>query len=199
MKKFVETWVVAMAMAFFIWVNMESTIIFGGNTKNLHPLDLIPIETPSLYDELDCYISRANNHLMFEARKKKEQELKEQIAEEIALGEMEMLAQLIEAEAGNQDFKGKCLVADVVLNRIDAGIGETVEEVIFMDKQFSVMYNGMFDDAGWYISEESFMAAQKEYLAKERVDGNVLYFTAGNYNDSGTPAYKYGDHYFSYH
>lgn len=123
---------------------------------------------------------------------------KEQIEEEIRLGEMELLAQLIQAEAGNQDLYGKRLVADVVLNRIEAGWGKSVEEIIFMDHQFSVMRNGSFDKAGWNIDSDSFVASQMEYEASERLDSKVLYFTAGNYNASGKPAYKYGNHYFSY-
>ena len=43
------------------------------------------------------------------------EDTEEQIQEEIKLGEMELLAQLVEAEAGNQCFEGKCLVVDVCL------------------------------------------------------------------------------------
>lgn len=197
MRRFVESGAVAFAMALFVWVNIGSSIIFGGNIVKM-PTEFIPVENAGLYEELDNYISRANNHLLFVTRKKAEKELKEQIAEEISLGEMEMLAQLIEAEAGNQDFTGKCLVADVVLNRIDDGWGETVEDIIFMDSQFSVIFDGAYDKAAWEISEDSFNAAQQEYLAKSRVDGNVLYFTAGRYGNYGKPAYRHGNHYFCY-
>lgn len=133
----------------------------------------------------------------------------EQIQEEIREGEMEMLAQLIEAEAGNQDFKGKCLVADVVLNRVDNALfPNSVEEVIMEyhvresdnEKcyQFATVKYGTYDDAGWYISDDSFKAAYQEYNANQRIDSNILYFTAGGYNSYCTPAYKYGDHYFGY-
>lgn len=128
----------------------------------------------------------------------------EQIAEEIRDGEIEMLAQLIEAEAGNQDFRGKCLVADVVLNRVASDIfPNTVEEVI-QDRwpcvQFSTVstLDGSYEKAGWYISDDSRKAAYQEYMAERRIDANVLYFTAGSYNPFCTPAYKYGDHYFGY-
>jgi hypothetical protein len=30
-----------------------------------------------------------------------------------------------------------------------------------------------------------------------RTDSEILHFTAGDYNACGTPAYQYGDHYFS--
>lgn len=112
----------------------------------------------------------------------------EQIAEEIRDGEIEMLAQLVQAEAGNQDYHGMCLVADVVLNRVASDIfPDSVEEVIaqyLTDKhggkhyQFSTYIDGSLENAGWYISDD----ARK----------------AGSYNPFFTPAYKYGDHYFGY-
>ena len=120
----------------------------------------------------------------------------EQIQEEIRLGEMELLAQLIEAEAGNQDFIGKCLVADVVLNRLEEGWGDSIEAIIFDDGQFSCIDDGGFDKAGWHISEESFMAAKQEYEATVRMDEIIKYFTAGRYNPYCRPMYKHGDHYF---
>lgn len=120
----------------------------------------------------------------------------EQIDEEIRLGEMELLAQLIEAEAGNQDFIGKCLVADVVLNRLEEGWGETLSDIIFMEDQFSCIKDGGFDKAGWHISQESFMAAKQEYEATVRMDEIILYFTAGHYNKYCKPMYVHGAHYF---
>ena len=61
--------------------------------------------------------------------------IQEEIEEEIRLGEMELLAQLIEAEAGNQDYTGKRLVGDVVINRIRSNrFPNTLEEVMEQDK-----------------------------------------------------------------
>ena len=121
----------------------------------------------------------------------------EQIREEEVEGEIELLAQLIEAEAGNQDFHGKCLVADVGLNRVDSDrFPDSIEGVIFQTGQFACIDDGGFEKAGWNISEESFQAAYQEYYAKQRIDNNILFFTAGYYNPYCIPMYKYGDHYF---
>lgn len=65
--------------------------------------------------------------------------------------EMRMVAQLVQAEAGNQDLTGKRLVADVVLNRVDSErFPNTVEEVIFQKNpvQFGVTVDGAFDRVG---------------------------------------------------
>lgn len=138
----------------------------------------------------------------------KYEDTEEQIAEEIRDGEIELLAQLVQAEAGNQDFKGKCLVADVVVNRVASGrFPDSVEEVIaqyLIDKhgdkhyQFSTYIDGGLENAGWYISDDARKAAYQEYMAERRIDDRILFFTAGSYNPFCIPAYKYGDHYFGY-
>lgn len=127
----------------------------------------------------------------------------EQIQEEIRLGEMEMLAQLIHAEAGTEDLEGKRLVADVVLNRVEAGFADgTLEGVIFQKindtAMFTTVYNGMFDEAGYHMLESDYLAAQIEYEAEHRLDDKILYFRTGHYHTYGTPAYRHGGHYFSY-
>lgn len=122
----------------------------------------------------------------------------EQIRDEIFYGEMELLAQLIHAEAGNQDLTGKRLVADVVLNRVEAGFNhcDNMEQVIFFENAFSSIKDGNFDKAAWNITEEDYLAAEME-MTGERLDYSIFYFSAEGYSKYGKPAYKYGDHYFS--
>lgn len=121
----------------------------------------------------------------------------EDIRNEIMYGDMELLAQLIEAEAGNQDELGKRYVADVVLNRVESSLfPDSIFDVIYQDTQFSVVDDGALNEAGWCISDESFRIAKEEYDGP-RKNYNILYFTSGRYNDSGTPSFKYGAHYFS--
>lgn len=120
----------------------------------------------------------------------------EDIQEEIKLGEMEWIAQLVEAEAGNQDLTGKRYVVDVVLNRVDSeDFPDTVEEVIFQDNQFSVIGNGAYDKAGWFISEESFEAVRTEY--EKRLNEEVLYFGV-NKPIYAEHHFKHQDHWFGW-
>lgn len=153
-------------------------------------------------DYLDSYISSIDQGIH------SIEDTKEQIEEEIKEGEIEALAQIIEAEAGNQDYIGKCLVADVVLNRVDSDkFPNSVEEVIFEKHyrksdgvwcyQFSTVKYGAYDKAGYYISVDSYAAARQEYES-ERLDDDILFFTAGYYNPCCIPAYVHGDHYFGY-
>lgn len=121
----------------------------------------------------------------------------EDIAEEIKYGEMELIAQLVQAEAGNQDLMGKRLVVDVVLNRVDdPRFPDTVEEVIFQKDpvQFSVTASGAFDEAGWYIDEETYQAVLMEY--ENRTNSGILYFATTPCN--GKKHFQHGDHWFGY-
>lgn len=121
----------------------------------------------------------------------------EQIEEEIREDELQMLAILVMAEAGNQDMKGKQLVVDVVLNRVDdPGWPDTISEVINQPWQFSPMKDGGFERAAKTVTEDCFTAVALEL--EGRLDYSIHYFCAGGYSSYGTRAYKYGDHYFNY-
>ncbi len=120
----------------------------------------------------------------------------EQIEEEIRLGDMELLAQLVEAEAGNQDFEGKCLVVDCILNRVESpDFPNTIPEVIFQEGQFSVIKNGAFDKAAWNMKESDYDAVAVEMELHENKE--VLYFNnCRSVSGSGTP-FRVGGHWFN--
>lgn len=118
---------------------------------------------------------------------------KEQIEEEGYFDDLEMMAACVEAEAGNQSFDGKRMVADVILNRVeDPDWPNTIEGVITQKYQFSTYWNGAMDNVS--ISEETFEACRMELI--ERGWPGIYYFTAGGYGKYGTPWRKVGDHYF---
>lgn len=107
----------------------------------------------------------------------------------------EMLAICVEAEAGNQDLKGKQLVADVILNRVDSDrFPDDVESVITQKYHFSTYWDGSMDKTE--PSDEAYEAVCMELV--ERLDDEILFFSAGGYSEYCVPAYQYGDHYFGY-
>lgn len=115
------------------------------------------------------------------------------------LGEMELLSQLVQAEAGNQDLTGMRYVADVVLNRVDdPRFPNTIEEVIFQRNptQFAVTIDGAFEKAAWNMSENAYLAVQLEW--EQRLDSGILYFNSGTDPMNGRSTFKYGDHWFGY-
>lgn len=119
----------------------------------------------------------------------------EQIEEEIKLGELELLAQLVEAEAGNQSFEGKCLVVDVVLNRVESDIfPDTISGVIYQDGQFSVAHNGRLERAGWHMQESDYAAVAYEMELHQNKD--VLYFNNCPIVAGKGEKFKVGGHYF---
>ena len=123
------------------------------------------------------------------------EDTEEQIQEEIRLGEMELLAQLVEAEAGNQCFEGKCLVVDTVLNRVESDeFPDTITEVIFQSGAFSVTWNGAFEKAAWNMQESDYAAVACEmelHSNKKVIAFNCNKNVAGN-----GKLFKCGGHWF---
>lgn len=120
----------------------------------------------------------------------------EELEDELYCDSLELLAICVEAEAGNQGLKGKRLVADVILNRVDSDkFPNNIEGVITQSNQFSSYTDGGMDKV-IEPSEETIKAVQMELGS--RLDCDILYFTAGRYNPYCKPAYKYKDHYFGY-
>lgn len=106
--------------------------------------------------------------------------------------DIDLLAKVVHAEAGNQDMIGKRLVADVVLNRYYSDeFPDTIHDVVYQQGQFSTAI---------YLeriipTESDYEAVEKELI--ERIDENVLWFRTTKYHIYGEPLYQHGAHYFS--
>ena len=110
---------------------------------------------------------------------------------------LEILATCVEAEAGNQDLYGKRLVVDVILNRVDSPrFPDNIEDVISQKYQFTTYWDGSMDRVT-EPSDETFEAVRME-LNGQRLDEDILFFTANEYNTYCVPAYRHRDHYFGY-
>lgn len=121
----------------------------------------------------------------------------EEIRNEIFYGEAEEVALIVQAEAGNQDELGKRYIADVIWNRVESDeFPDKPGDVIYqMDPvQFATTVNGAMGKAGYEIDEDTFYIVLDEY--ENRTNSEIIYFRTGHYG-SGTPAFKYGAHYFS--
>lgn len=110
---------------------------------------------------------------------------------ELSPEEKMLIARTVHAEAGNQDFEGRRLVASVILNRVESeSFPNTVEGVLSQSGQFAT-YKLL---AKTEPNIHDIMAVQMEL--GERTDNEVLYFRTQHYG-TGTPCYQHGDHYFS--
>lgn len=117
------------------------------------------------------------------------EEVIEAVSRTISDYERRLIAQVVYAEAGNQDLTGKRLVAACILNRVDSGLWpNTIEQVIFQPNQFTTWYRG--------ISDECYEAVDLEL--QERSDTKVIFFCSAGYSYYGSPAFRHQDHWFSY-
>ena len=118
----------------------------------------------------------------------------EEIAQELEADELEEFATCVEAEAGGESFLGKCMVADVIINRVRSkDFPNTFAEVIEEPYRFSSYWDGAMERA--IPSEETYRACQQEL--KKQMYPEIYYFTAEGYSEYGTPWKKVGNHYFS--
>ena len=90
--------------------------------------------------------------------------------------EYEELCKIVQAEAGNQDEKGKILVANVIMNRVNnKKFADNIHDVIFASGQFTPVKNGMFKKA---IPTEETKNAINKVLDGEDFSEGALYFRA---------------------
>lgn len=108
--------------------------------------------------------------------------------------ELELLALVVEAEAGNQDIYGKQLVVDVILNRVDSSeFPDSMTKVLIQPAAFSTISDGAAYRA--VPTAETYAAIESELL--HRCNTEILYFTSEGYSEYGTPWQQVGGHYFS--
>ena len=106
---------------------------------------------------------------------------------EVSEEDYDALLRLVEAEASGEDIKGKLLVANVVLNRVQSGaFPDTIKEVIYQRQngraQFSPVATGKIDRVA--VSEETVEAVERALCGEDESAG-ALYFVAPAYADAG--------------
>ena len=120
---------------------------------------------------------------------------------------IEILCRIVEAEAGTEDEKGRILVANVGMNRVESSrFPDTVKGVVFQKSgglyQFSPVANGRYYRVT--VSEETRKAVEKVLRGKDESQG-ALYFVnryAANteymnwFDRRCTSLFSYGRHEF---
>lgn len=88
--------------------------------------------------------------------------------------EQAVLERIVEAEAGDQDLKGRILVANVIMNRVKSNhFPNTIKGVVFAHRQFSPIGNGSYYRVT--VSEKTKKAVQKALKGADYSKG-ALYF-----------------------
>jgi len=101
-------------------------------------------------------------------------------AMKLSVKDYESLEKIVQAEAGGEDEKGKILVAQVILNRVNHNdFSDTVYEVVFEkiggSAQFSPTVDGRYEQVT--VTGESKAAVQKAITGKD-ISKGALYFSA---------------------
>ena len=125
---------------------------------------------------------------------KKETEVKKDPYHGLTKAEVELIAIVTMAEAEGECEKGKRLVIDTILNRVDSEhFPDNVYDVIYQKNQFTSMWNGRAKRC--YVKDDIFDLVLEEL--EKRTNKDVMFFCAGRYGDYGTPMFQVGGHYFS--
>lgn len=115
----------------------------------------------------------------------------------IGQADLDLMAAIIYAEAGDQDMTGMRLVGDCICNRMRSEqFPDTLAGVVFQPGQFAPVTDGGLDRAWGNVTPECYEAAELA-LSGDHIDTQVLYFSMYGCAN-GVFAYQHGCHYFGY-
>ena len=112
--------------------------------------------------------------LMLEKKRKARKARERKKRKEKQRRERAILERIVEAEAGDQDLKGRIMVANVIMNRVKSNhFPDTVKGVVFAPRQFSPIQNGSYYRVS--VSEKTKQAVKKALKGTDYSKG-ALYF-----------------------
>lgn len=103
--------------------------------------------------------------------------------------DIEIIATIVQAEAGNQEMVGKVAVAMTVLNRASLW-KKSIYQVATMKNQYCYPYSGK-------VSDDCYKAVDIAIKNRSLFPENMVYFRTKHYHTFGKPYMQIGDHYFS--
>lgn len=94
--------------------------------------------------------------------------------------ELDLLAAIIQCEAGGESHTGKVAVGAVIMNRIrDGRFPDSISGVVYQSGQFSPVSSGALDQVLSQGAREDCYAAAREALNGSNPVGDALYFNSG--------------------
>lgn len=94
--------------------------------------------------------------------------------------ELDLLAAIIQCEAGGESHTGKVAVGAVIMNRIrDGRFPNSISGVVYQSGQFSPVASGVLDQVLSQGAREDCYAAAREALNGSNPVGDALYFNSG--------------------
>lgn len=108
--------------------------------------------------------------------------------------DIELIALVTMAEAEGESEKGKRLVIDAILNRVDSKhFPNSVHDVVYQKNQFTSMWNERVQKC--HVKDDICQLVREELEC--RTNSDVIFFQTTKYSIYGTPLFKEGNHYFS--
>jgi len=99
---------------------------------------------------------------------------------DISSKDIKILQRIVEAEATGEDIKGKILVANVILNRVnDEAFPNTIEGVVFQQDGDTYQFSPIRDNRYWSVEiTKDTKTAVKRVIQGEDYSKGALYFSA---------------------
>ena len=107
-------------------------------------------------------------------------------------GELDLLYRTVQAEGYTMGFEGMCLITDAILN-LSRDRGCSVYETL-TSGAYTVVNTGQIWRQSIY--PETITAVDAE-IGGDQLDYSIKYFRTGHYHGFGSPAFRYGNVYFS--
>lgn len=98
----------------------------------------------------------------------------------VSTSDLDLMAAIIECEAGGESYEGKVGVGAVIMNRIRSGeFPNTLSEVIYQSGQFEPVWTGKLSNVLSRGASEACYAAAQDVFAGANTIGDRLFFHAG--------------------
>lgn len=104
----------------------------------------------------------------------------QQTAASVSQGDLDLMAAIIECEAGGEPYEGKIGVGAVVMNRVRSSqFPNTISEVIYQSGQFSPVASGKLASVLIRGARQDCYDAARDVFAGANTVGDCLFFHAG--------------------
>lgn len=115
--------------------------------------------------------------------------------------ELDLMYNIVAAEAKGESYEGKIAVAEVIFNRMDSKkFPNNITDIIYAPNQFQPVSNGSihyaYSNLNVSLQEEIRNAVQDALEGSNYTEG-ALFFKTKNYHVNRTPVKQIGNHYFS--
>ena len=146
----------------------------------------ISAEEKRLYDYEQQLLAQENDEAVLKKKLEEEKALSALVSQttmrdlsniNFTAGDLDMMAAIIECEAGGESYTGKVAVGAVVMNRVKSPLfPDTVAGVIYQKKQFSPVGSGRFAIVLARGANQSCYQAAQEAMAGASPVGNCVFF-----------------------